>query len=238
MLYLQLLKSKKISLSETLLNKFTTHIKEMRKIVNKGLEEIQPFLNQLLEGYDADSVDDLLDIIDEIVDEYQNKKNIKDLLSLEKVIHLYHLDRNLFDFEVMINLETEELKKISFDLENAFEMGRHLAYLDALEITKDHRNIMLEAFHSTMGSLILKNKRWNPHKTKRDNLLNEVTKIVEDYYKNGGRAEHNSLARLLKTQKEKYGDRFVDIPDKILRKTVGAVAEKYGYKTGVKKATL
>jgi hypothetical protein len=236
MLHLELLKLSKITMSEKFFDDFKRHIKEIREIVNKGWEELQPFLKQLLTEYEADSFDDLLDIIDKIANDLrQNKKHVKDLLDFERAVHLYHLNRHLFDFEVMINLEAEEVKKISFELEKAFEIGRHLAYFDTLEIAKNHRNVMLEAFNSTMGSLILKNKRWDPHKTKRDNLLNEVTKIAEDYYKNGGRADHNSLAKLLKTQKDKYRDRFVDIPDKKLRKAVGAVVERYDCKVGVKK---
>jgi hypothetical protein len=223
--------------SKEFFESFVRRINKIRELVDNFWEESQFFLKTIEEKYEAESFDELYEIYNEIHSDLYNDKELQDLLKLEKVFHLYHLKRYLVDFEAMINLETEELKNYSFELMKAFEMGRHVAYLDTTEITKNSNNVYLEAFDSIRGKMILEERRWAPQKTARDKELEEVIRTAEEYYRNGGRASHNTLAKWLKNHKDKYGDKFANIPDKILRKTVGGVAERYGCKLGVKKNT-
>ena len=86
---------------------------------DKAWEESQSFLKALEKKYEAETFDELLDFIDRIESDLYQKKSYMDFLRLEKVIYLYHLKNQLIDFEVIIDLEPEELEKVSFELETS-----------------------------------------------------------------------------------------------------------------------
>ena len=115
-----------------------------------------------------------------------------------------------------------------------FCLGNTSGYLDVFNEGTEHSKLIEKYFHSKMSKDFQKEKRWRFFHKDREKLLDEIRLITEEHYKGGGTAFHNDVANWFKSKSE-YGGRYDSIPDKVILKATGEIAEKYGRKRGVKK---
>jgi hypothetical protein len=113
----------------------------------------------------------------------------------------------------------------------AYFLGKVEGYRQALnEERPNWWDILTKHFHSIKCAKAVKEKRWEP----RTKLAEELKEEVERYYKKGGATWHNDLAHAVKENK-KFGDKFSALTLPHIKKAIGEVAEKYGWKRGIKK---
>lgn len=175
-----------------------------------------------------ESIQQVLDYISEKLTKAKESLNIEDFNKWDKLLLAVS---NLY---VLNNLNTH---KVGRDIETAYylyHLGNTSGYLDAFEKGTKHGELIEIYFHSKRSKEFQKIKRWGPFFEEREKLLKEIKKEVNKYYEDGGTAFHNDVARWFKVKPE-YGDKYKDIPDDIIRKAIGEIAEKYGRKRGVTK---
>jgi len=106
-----------------------------------------------------------------------------------------------------------------------YYIGRAVGSSKAFDIEQ-----LEESIHRKRSQRIVKERRWNKYQPHLEKIKAEIRRLAEHKYENGCEDYHHDLANKFK---KKEG--FKDISMKILRKEIGAIAEPYGKKFGVKK---
>lgn len=140
---------------------------------------------------------------------------------MEKLLAAYSI------LAIPINID---LENISEALLGAFIIGKAKGYLESFEPGKMHTQLFEHYIRSKLSREDVVKERWGP----RNKIMDELKEEAEKYYKNGGSSPHNDLAHAVKNNK-KFGEKFLNLTLKEIRKVIGEVAEKYGLKKGIKK---
>ena len=127
------------------------------------------------------------------------------------------------------------LQKYASQIIGIYRLGFHFGYKRTQESGHANPKLYENYCHRKISSEIIKEKRWEPFHQKRQEQLLEIKSITIKYYENGGRMLHHDFASQF-WNSTKYQEQYGKIPKAKIRKAVGEVAEKFGFKIGVRKA--
>lgn len=203
------------------LERFQETINDIREWYQYIISKNQSFISGLEEKFGSQNDYELREDINSFKKEAikSGKYNSDEFLRLETIYQALNLRKSLIDYEIRLELDSEEIRDNAEDLCNAYLLGLSYGLSRAAAIIEDSENPMFQAFHRAFRACLMKETRWASRNEKYESALAHAEMSWEE----GDELLHHEMVKYILSM-----DSFKELNKQRLLKEIKPIAQKYG----------